>query len=135
MVNRKVFSWIILAAAILYALFVGFSVFAHGSVINRPNSIGITQFYTNPNMYMFGAIIGGRVMDGATVVTFQPYETMALYTEPILFCGDVSEQFNGKSGAVLVTYSRVAHRLFRGVACHEIVSVFEVHDDQEVVKP
>jgi hypothetical protein len=35
----------------------------------------------------------------------------------------------------VITYDRVGHRLFRGLACHDIVSVFEVHDDQKVVLP
>ncbi len=132
MINRKVASWVIIGVALLFALAVAR---AFAEPTNRPNSLGVTQFYTNPNMYMFGVIVDGRVMDGATLIRFQPFETMSLYTEPILFCGDVSEQFANKRGPMVVTYSRVAHRLYRGVACHEIGSIFEVHNDQEEMKP
>jgi hypothetical protein len=133
MINKKVASWVILGTAILFALATT-RAFANPTN-NRPNSIGVEQFYMNPNTYLFAVPIAGTVMEGATTIRFQPYETMSLYEESVLFCGDVHEQFDGKSGPMVITYRRVSHRLYRGIACHEIVSVFEVHDDQVEVKP
>jgi hypothetical protein len=133
MIDKKVASWVILGTAILLALATAraFAVPTN----NRPNSIGVEQFYMNPNTYLFASIIAGQVLDGATTIRFQPYETMSLYEESVLFCGDVRENFKDRSGPIVVTYRRVSHRLYHGIACHEIVSVFEVHDDQVVVKP
>lgn len=133
---KKVGAIIVLIAAILFAI--GFcTMFAHGSTTKpRPNNLGIERVYTNTNTYLFAAPIDGAHIEGrVTAIRFQPYNTMALYDETVLFCGDVSNFFIGKSGPMVVTYDRIGHRLFRGVACHDIVSVFEVHDDQKVVKP
>jgi hypothetical protein len=102
---------------------------------NRPNSLGADQIYENHNAYLFAVPIAGSVMDGATSIRFQPYNTMSLYEESVLFCGDVTEKFENKEGPMVITYDRVAHRKFRGIACHDLVSVFEVHDDQMETKP
>jgi hypothetical protein len=108
---------------------------AHGSTTHpRPNSLGVEQVYTNTNAYLFGLPIDGQILEGAvTNIRFQPYNTMELYDESVLFCGNVTTEFNGKVGPVVVTYDRIGHRLYRGVACHDLVSVFEVHD--QTVKP
>jgi hypothetical protein len=130
----KVAAWVFIVLLVLFTLFFGV-IFAHGSTHPRPNSVGVNQFYENNNSYMFALPIAGTVMDGATSIRFQPYNTMSLYEESVLFCGDVSNSFRGKSGPIVVTYDRVAHRMYRGVACHDIVSVFEVHADQVTVLP
>jgi hypothetical protein len=37
---------------------------------------------------------------------------------------------------MVVTYDKIAHRRFHEIACHDLVSVFEVHDNDPVaVKP
>jgi hypothetical protein len=131
----KIAAWFLLILAVLFAL--GFcTMLAHGSVAHRrPNSLGVSPFYTNTNTYLFAVPIDAQRLDGVMVIRFQPYNTMELYDESVLFCGDVSNFFLGKSGPMVITYDRVGHRLFRGLACHDIVSVFEVHDDQKVVLP
>lgn len=95
---------------------------------NRPNSLGVTEIYTNPNVYLFASIAEGSLLgkadDRYTNIRFQPYNTMSLYNETVLFCGNQAEQFNGKTGALLVTYERRAHHLLQGVACHNLESVF-----------
>lgn len=91
---------------------------------------------------MFGALSCGRDSDLCgflkddkgrvyTNISFQPYKTMSLYDEPVLFCGDVSDSFNGKRGALVVTYRRQATLNYRGVGCHELESVFEVPAPKE----
>lgn len=103
---------------------------------NRPNSLGVTEIYTNPNVYLFASIAEGSLLgkadDRYTNIRFQPYNTMSLYNETVLFCGNQAEQFNGKTGALLVTYERRAHRLFQGVACHNLESVFVVPAPKEM---
>ncbi len=108
---------------------------------NRKNSLGVEQFYTNPNVYLFGIIACGS-NDNCSILKddkgrkytnlkFQPYATMAMYEEAVLFCGDVSEEFNGKRGALVVTYRRQATLNYRGIGCHDLDSVFEVPSPKE----
>lgn len=108
---------------------------------NRANSLGVEQFYTNPNIYLFAVpSCGGQ--DNCSILTdergrkytnlkFQPYNTMSLFEEPVLFCGDVSGQFAGKHGAMVVTYRRQATLNFHGIGCHELDSVFVVPSPEE----
>ena len=128
-------------AVLLLLLFGPPCMLAHGSTsnprVNRPNSLGVSEIYQNNNAYLLAQPIDGQIMeyeeDRATSVRFSPYNTPALYDESILFCGLVADFFQGKAGPLVVTYDRIAHRRFNGVSCHDIVSVFEVHD--QTVKP
>ena len=106
---------------------------------NRPNTLGIAEFYQNPNIYLFGTLACRGENDCSllrdakervyTNLKFQPFDTPSLYEEPVLFCGDVSASFNGKSGPLVVTYRRQATLNYRGIGCHDLDSVFEVHAD------
>jgi len=137
----KTITWVVLILAILCFCFGPQVSLAHGSTTkaNRPNSLGISEIYTNTNAYLFGVPIDGQILeseeDRATNVRFQPYNTPALYDESVLFCGQVADFFQGKTGPLVVTYDRIAHRRFHGIACHDIVSVHQVHDDQVTVLP
>ena len=87
--------------------------------------------YSNQNIYLFAKPVAGVVFEDVkhhlfTSIRFQPYHTAALYDENVLFCGDVSKEFNGKNGPVIVTYDRVAHQSTKGIGCHDLWSVFEV---------
>ncbi len=92
----------------------------------RPNSLGIAQFFDNPYSYLFALPIEGKYVDGNLNVRFQPYATPDLFDESVLFCGDVSEKFDGKKGPLVLTYRTQAGRMVQGVGCHELLSVFEV---------
>ena len=128
-------AWVLLILAGLFALGVC-TMLAHGTTHPRPNSLGVGQFYTNTNAYIFGLPIAGHTLEGGvTAIRFQPYNTTLIYDESVLFCGDVTAQFIGKTGTVVVTYDRIGHHMYRGVACHDLISVFEVHDDQRTIKP
>jgi hypothetical protein len=137
----KTITWVIIILAFLCLCFAPLAILAHGSTTkaNRPNSLGISEIYTNTNAYLFGVPIDGQILeseeDRATNVRFQPYNTPALYDESVLFCGQVADFFQGKTGPLVVTYDRIAHRRFHGIACHDIVSVHQVHDDQVTVLP
>jgi hypothetical protein len=133
--------WVIsiVLLGVLVLFMVGFCTsLAHGSTpepkINRPNSLGISEIYTNTNEYLFGVPIDGQILeseeDRATNVRFQPYNTPALYDESVLFCGQVTDFFQGKTGPLVVTYDRIAHRRFHSIACHDLRSVFEVKPNE-----
>ena len=132
-----------LAFITLALLFLGFvAVFiatgrAATTVKNRKNSIGIDEVYTNPNRYLFATVIAGSIIRGKsdadlyTVVRVQPYNTMSLYDETVMFCGNMAEEFRGKRGPLVITYETRSHKMFQGIACHELYSVFMVPKPEE----
>ncbi len=94
---------------------------------NLPNSIGAPEVYTNPYRYLLALPIEGQVLEGKyTNVRFAPYATPELYDETVLFCGDVAGEFDGKSGPMVVTYRVQASHMYKGIGCHQLLSVFEV---------
>jgi hypothetical protein len=125
------FSWGALAGGLIMLLAVACSANATATN-NRQNTFGAVIESKNTNTYLFAVPIAGQIIEHdeevVTNVRFQPYGTPALYDETVLFCGDVSGYFAGKSGPLVITYHTIAHRLFQGVACHDIVSVFEVRN-------
>jgi hypothetical protein len=93
----------------------------------RPNSLGVLETYQNPNQYLLALPVDGQILEGQyTNIRFQPFATAALYDETLLFCGNVAYMFDGKRGPVVVTYRKQASRLYKGVACHDLIAVFEV---------
>jgi len=133
----KIAAWMVLVLFAIVMFFCG-AILAHGSTsnprINRPNSLGISESYQNSNEYLFAQPIDGQILeyeeDHATNVRFSPYNTPALYDESVLFCGMVADFFQGKTGPLVVTYDKIAHRRFNGVACHDLRSVFQVTTTQ-----
>lgn len=98
----------------------------------RPNSLGVPEFLTNPNTYVLGRLVDGAVMNEngryATSLRIAPSFTAGLYTEDLLVCGNVADAFDGMTGPVVITYRTHASRKFKGVACHELVSVAKVQN-------
>jgi len=93
----------------------------------RPNTLGAPSQIYNSYMYLIALPIDGQILEGKyTNIRFAPYAAPDLFDESILFCGDVTGMFDGKKGVVAVTYRIQASRLYQGVACHELLSVFEV---------
>jgi hypothetical protein len=126
MVNKKVASWVILGTAILFALA---TARAFGSPTNnRPNSIGVEQFYMNKLTYTLALLLGGTINDEVTSIRLQPFGTPQLYDENLLLCGDVSDRFRGKNGVLILVYEWQSHRMYRGIGCHELKAVFEVKE-------
>lgn len=137
-VAKQALGFVILA--LVFLVFVAFAItFGHAATTSksRSNSLGVEEVYTNPNTYLFALPVDGVTMRGKndsdlyTNIRFQPYNTMSLYTESVLFCGAVGDQFNGKRGPLVVTYETRAHKTYRGIACHELESVFEVLSQEE----
>jgi hypothetical protein len=131
---KRVVAGLGIILVILFVLCVGCG-FLHGETTpNRRNSLGISDVYENPNTYLFGLPVEGVDLDDGKYVSirFKPYNTASLYDENVLFCdaGRTMEAFHSTEGPVIVTYQTVAHKMFKGIACHEIVSVFEVQHDQ-----
>lgn len=94
---------------------------------DRPNSLGVPQIVLNPYTYILALPIDGQILEGKyTNIRFWPYGTPSLFDQSVLFCGDVTESFKGKAGPVVVTYRTQASRVYQGVACHDLLSVFEV---------
>lgn len=97
----------------------------------QPNNLGVIISNDNPNIYMFGLPVDGVVVECSksavcTNVSFRPYSTDMLHTESVLFCGNEAESFKGKRGVLVVTYRRQGTSNYKGIACHDLVSVFEV---------
>ena len=127
MVGKKIKA---LVTLLLFVL--GFGAFAHGSTTKaRPNSLGVEEVFYNPYAYLLALPVDGTVMDGVSSIRFKPYGTPELYDESILFCGEVTKEFDGKQGVLVIVYEKVGHRLHEGLACHELESVFEVKEGQQ----
>lgn len=125
MINKKLAAGVIIVTAIIFAFAVAR---AFGSIPQpRPNSLGVHELYSNPNTYLVATPVEGRILDGRfTNIRFQPYAAPLLFDESILFCGDVTEKFDGMIGSLAVTFRTQASGRYQGVGCHELVSVFEV---------
>ena len=134
MTNRTAFSWGALVGGLI--VFLAIACYANAMTTNnRQNAIGAVIESKNMNTYLFAVPIAGQIIEHdeevVTNVRFQPYGTPALYDETVLFCGDVSESFNGKTGILVVTYRRQATLNYKGIGCHELDSVFEVPSPKE----
>jgi len=123
-------------AVILFGIVMPLAVaaYAYADTSNKQtNAFGAIVYQDNPYNYMYGKAIGGEVIQDqvpqwhgnffqATSIRFQPSRTYTLFTETILFCGDVSGEFEGAS-LVIVTYERESHRLVKGSPCRELIAV------------
>lgn len=125
--TKKVFAFALLAIAVLMLFIVVIATGRADTTGNRPNSIGADKIYVNPYSYRLALLIDGQVLEGKyTNIRFWPYGTPDLYDESVLFCGNVESEFNGRRGVLVITFRTQASRLYRGVPCHELISVFEV---------
>jgi hypothetical protein len=133
--RTKIGVWFFIVFVLLFLMSVAVSI-AHGTTsAPRPNSLGVQETYQNPNTYLLAFPLDGQILDGRfTNIRFAPYAAAVMFDQSILFCGDVTEQFEGKPGPLVVTYKTQASGMYRGVGCHELVSVFTVHSDQTTLE-
>lgn len=126
---QKVLGWFIILALSFLAFVAVMIATAHATpTTNRPNSLGADQLYINPYSYRLALPIDGQVLEGKyTNIRFWPYGTPDLYDETLLFCGDVTPEFNDRKGVLILTFRTQASHLYKGIACHELISVFEVN--------
>jgi hypothetical protein len=124
-IGTKISAYAIIVLALLFMFGVCVSI-AHGEATNpRPNSLGVSETYQNPNTYLFGLPIEGTVLDEQyTRVIFKPYAAPALYTTTILFCGNALNSFTNKP--MVIVFRTQASGKYQGVGCHELVGAFEV---------
>lgn len=99
----------------------------------KPNTFGTVSYFENPNTYMYGAIVGGAFVQSdkriGTNLMFQPAHTFLLFTQSVLFCGNIGPSVKGNIGTpVVVTYETKAHEMVNGIACHNFVSINKVED-------
>src|ERR1019366_7227393 len=123
--KKTVVALMILALTFLVLIAVQIAM-GHASNTNpRPNSLGVSETYQNPNTYLFGLPIEGTVLDEQyTRVIFKPYAAPALYTTTILFCGNALNSFTNKP--MVIVFRTQASGKYQGVGCHELVGAFEV---------
>ena len=124
----KFAAWFFIIFVLLFMFGVVVSI-AHGSTTPapRPNGLGVSETYSNPNTYLLALPVDGQIFEGRfTNIRFKPYATSDLFDETVLFCGDVTEMFAGKTGTVIITYRTQASGKFQGVGCHTLIGVFEV---------
>lgn len=86
------------------------------------------EIQVNPYTYLLALPIEGQILDDKyTNIRFWPYGAPELFDETVLFCGDVTPAFDGKHGPLIITYRIQGSKLYKGLACHELLSVFEVN--------
>jgi hypothetical protein len=122
------FCWL----AVTFLLLVGFSIAAHGSTSapKHDNSFGAVISNDNPYTYMYGSLVSGAYVGTdkniGLNIRFQPAHTFAMFTQELLFCGDVASEFKDMRGPLVVTYRTRALRTIEGIGCHTLVSVDKV---------
>src|SRR5208282_2186956 len=103
----------------------------------RPNSVGVSETYQNPNTYLIALPIDGQILSTGQVldrssqftnIRFSPLATAALYDETVLFCGDVTPMFKDKQGTVALVYRTQASGKFQGIGCHDLLGVYEIKE-------
>jgi hypothetical protein len=128
MPDKKLAARIVLFVAFVF-LMLGMTSFLHCSTTKpRPNTLGVIQEYTNPNTYLIAEPVEVDFLRDEkeriyTNVRFQPLNTAAYFDESVLFCG-VVEDFKHLPMAII--YTTRAGRMYKGIACHEFVSAYEV---------
>lgn len=90
------------------------------------NSFGALIYQDNPNQYLMGSIAEGTVTEYEkrifTVIRFRPTNTYGLFTQDIPFCGNEASSFEGMSGVLVITFSKVMHNKY----CYELYRVDKV---------
>jgi hypothetical protein len=125
MLNKKVAAWIIIAVVFIFGLLVA-RAFAE-TTKKIENSLGVSEIYQGRYSYLVALPKDGQILDGKfTNIRFSPWGEPDLYDVSVLFCGDVTEQFQGKQGVLAIAYETRAHAMYKSVACHELLGVSEL---------
>jgi len=133
MITSKAISVGIIAAFLLGYVFL---ITSHCSTTDKQcmlpegcNSLGVVQYTENPVQYLEASIVGGTVHNEGkqelTTIRFQPTGTYSLFTEGWTFCGNVADMFDGKTGVVVLSFSKVQHHR----DCYDLYSVHEVKEE------
>jgi hypothetical protein len=99
----------------------------------QTNSLGVVQYNDNPLMYeAVQSLAEVTEIDGNMNLRVKPIGTYMLYDDIILLCGLPIEKFTGITEPFLMTYERRAHRMVRGVACHDLLRVDSIVPKERV---
>ena len=131
MIDKKSVAKTMLLGAFVLAMIVALAFDSHCMPARHDNNIGAVIADDNTNIYLIGLPVDGKVFECrknaiCTNITFRPYNTDLLHTESILFCGNEVTSFAGKTGVLALAYRRQGSYANGGVACHDLISVFEV---------
>lgn len=125
---KKIVAWFLTLALVFLVLIAFMIATGHATTTNKHRD-PLENFDAsyNPYMYLLALPIDGQILEGRyTNIRFWPYGTPTTYDESIMFCGDVTLVFNGKVGVVVIAYRAQGSRMYKGLACHELLNVFEV---------
>ena len=128
-INKKICT-IFVYAAIVFLVLSALSIVSHCSLDKKqhPNSIGAVIYQDNPNAYLEGAITNAVIAKEGdklyTVIRFRPTNTYDLFTVDLAFCGNEASMFDGKTGVLVITYSKIMHQR----DCYDLYRVDPVQD-------
>jgi len=103
------------------------------SAPRHDNGLGVVIDGINPLMYNMGVVAHGEILEDAkereyTSIDFLPYGGPMLYPEGLLLCGNQAKPLTQwPLKVVVLTYERQAHTMFKGIGCHELVSVNRIN--------
>ena len=119
-----------LAATVLICLFAARACGSDQPAKPRPGKPvrQVMPYPGNPYTYMEGSVVDLDVVGDSVSLMLKPRGTFGQFTEGLLLCdyNDVAEKFFNKSGLMVLTYERTAHRMVSGVGCHRLHSVDQV---------
>ena len=99
----------------------------------QTNSLGVLQYNDNPFMYeAVQTIAEVTEVDGNMNLRVKPVGTYMLYDDIIPLCGMPIDKFSGVTEPFLMTYERRAHRMVRGVACHDLLQVNSIVPNERI---
>ena len=99
----------------------------------QTNSLGVLQYNDNPLMYeAVQTIAEVTEVDGNMNMRVKPVGTYMLYDDIVLLCGMPIDKFSGVTEPFLMTYERRAHRMVRGVACHDLLQVNSIVPNERI---
>jgi hypothetical protein len=99
----------------------------------QTNSLGVVQYNDNPYIYeAVQTLAEVTEVDGNMNLRVKPVGTYMLYDDIVLLCGLPIEKFSGVTEPFLMTYERRAHRMVRGVACHDLLQVNSIVPNERI---
>ena len=118
---------------VIVLLLMSFPAHCRTSAPRHDNSLGAVIDGINPLMYNMGVMAHGQILEDEkereyTSIEFAPYGGPMLFPEGILFCGNQAKPLTQwPLKVVVLTYERQAHTMFKGICCHELVSVNRIN--------
>lgn len=138
---------LILTIVLWLLFFAVFAPYLRGAVQHRYEPTIAPAGYVNPKQFNFGTLVVAPFIVHPTdtktwtVVQFRPLGTPLLYSENLLFCGDVRKYFQDTDGKFLIlVYSRAISEIARDKklpiidVCRAFDSMFIIQTETEFGK-